>query len=176
MSELSAQHTRPTDLVGRVLFEACRALALLGGVVLCAMALMTTISVFSRFLTGTPIPGDFELIAIGTGVAIFAFLPYCQMVGENVLVDFFLERAPDGVKKFFDALGSLIYGLIIALLACRTTLGGVDIYENNETTIILEFQYWTVFPFAVLCLALLCAVCIYTFCRSVKDMYANGTS
>ncbi len=169
MSEKSDSHARPADAVGRVLFEVTRVFALAGGLVLCAMALLTAASVIGRAFLNAPVTGDFELIAVGTGVAVFAFLPHCQLIGENVVVDFFLSTAPFRVKAFFDALGSLAFGAIVALMTWRTSLGGVDMYDANETTLILAVPRWWTFPLAVVCLALLLVVCVYTLARSIKE-------
>ena len=50
-------------------------------------------SVLRRWLFSTPIPGDFELAQIGTAVAVFAFLPYCQVVRGNIVVDTFTAQS-----------------------------------------------------------------------------------
>jgi TRAP-type C4-dicarboxylate transport system permease small subunit len=175
MSELGETDTRPTDPVGRVLHVVTRALALVGGLVLCAMALLTTISVTGRSFLNMPVLGDFELIAVGTGVAVFAFLPYCHLVRENVLVDFFLSAAPFRVKAFFDTVANLLYVVIIVIMTWRMTLGGIDLYEADQMTMILEIPLWWTFPAALLCLVLLLAVCLYTFGRSINEMRLNRT-
>jgi TRAP-type C4-dicarboxylate transport system permease small subunit len=170
MSELDDTDTRPADPVGRVLLTVTRLFALAGGLVLCAMALLTTVSVTGRRFFNSPVTGDFELIAIGTGVCVFAFLPYCQLKRENVLVDFFMSGAPDRVKSFFDALGNLAYTFIIAIMIWRMILGGIDLYDVDEMTLILEFPLWWTFPAAILCLVLLFIVCAYSFVRSVREV------
>lgn len=156
--------------MGRVLLKVTRLFALAGGLVLCAMALLTTVSVIGRRFFNTPVTGDFELIAIGTGVCVFAFLPYCHLKRENVLVDFFMSGAPDRVKSLFDAIGNLTYTLIIAIMIWRMSLGGIDLYKVDEMTLILEFSRWWTFPAAILCLVLLLIVCAYTFARSVREV------
>ena len=170
MSETDVSQSRPTDPVGRVLFTITRLFALCGGFVLCAMAVLTTVSITGRAFFAAPVTGDFELIAVGTGVAVFALLPYCQLIRENVVVDFFTSNAPFRVKSFLDAIGSLTYGVIIALMTWRTSLGGVDMHTTAETTMILEVPRWWTFPPAVVCLVLLFVVCGYTLARSIQEM------
>ncbi len=175
MSELGEAHTRPADPVGRVLFAVTRIFALLGGLVLCSMALLTTVSVIGRFFFNAPVLGDFELIAIGTGVAVFAFLPYCHLVRENVLVDFFLSAAPFRVKTFFDIVANFVYGFIITIMTWRLSLGGMDLYRYDQMTMVLEIPRWWTFPAALLCLVLLLAVCAYTTVRSFNEFRLNRT-
>lgn len=160
---------RPSDRVGRALYSITRTFAILGGLVLCAMALLTTVSVTGRRFFDSPVTGDFELIAIGTGVCVFAFLPYCHLMRENVIVDFFMSGAPDRVKSIFDAIGNLAYTIIIAVMIWRMSLGGLSFYNNDEMTLVLEFTRWWTFPAALLCLVLLLIICIYSFKRSVDE-------
>ena len=89
MSDGPAHRARPTDPTGRLLFAVSRALAILGGLLGCLMAALVTVSVAGRYLISAPIPGDYDLVGIVSGCAIFAFLPYCQLTRGNVVVDFF---------------------------------------------------------------------------------------
>lgn len=169
MSETFEEQPRPTDPVGRVLYWVCRLLSQLGGVVVFVMAVLITVSVTSRSTIGSPIYGDFEYITIFTGVAVFLFLPLCQLQRENVIVDFFMTNAPTRLKSACDAAGCLIYGIIIALMSWRTTVGGISTYKNHEETILLSWPLWSTFPLAIFCLIVLLAVCIYTFTVSVRQ-------
>lgn len=170
MSEPSEKPKRPADPVGRVLYAIAKWLAVSGGLVLCAMALVTTASVVGRAAFDAPILGDFEIVAIGTGVAIFAFLPWCQLTRGNVLVDFFMAPAPVRVRAFLDALGGLIYLAVAALLTWRMGFGGYDMYRYNELSMTISFPRWTTFPVSVLFLAFLVAVIVYTTARSAREM------
>jgi Co/Zn/Cd efflux system component len=51
-------------------------LALAGGATLLGIALLTAWSVVQRWLTSQPVPGDFELVSIGSGVAVLGFLAW----------------------------------------------------------------------------------------------------
>jgi len=175
MAEPKEEHNRPTDLVGRILFRVSRLFAIFGGFVLCAMAVLTTLSVTGRAAFNAPITGDFELIAIGTGVAVFAFLPYCQLVRENVIVDIFMSKTPFKWRTFFDLIGNFLYVVIIILMLWRLPLGGIDLYENDQMTLILEVPQWWTFPLAILCLILLLAVNVYTVIRSYREIRLNRT-
>jgi TRAP-type C4-dicarboxylate transport system permease small subunit len=120
-----------------------------------------------------PVRGYFELVTFGTGAAIFAFLPSCQMMGENIVVDFFLSKASARVRAVCDAAGDLLYGLITVILVWRTTVGGIDIRAAGQKTTMLEIELWTLFPWAVACLGLLGLVCFYTFVRSLREARAG---
>jgi len=173
MAEGSGSSIRPTDPVGRVLFAISQVLAAFGGVVLFAMALLTAASVTGRAAFSTPIPGDFELVSIGIGVAIFAFLPYCQITRSNVIVDFFMVRAPTRAKAFCDAVGALLYLVIGAILTWRLILGGLDMYQYSERTMTINFPRWTTFPLSVLLMMFLVVVIVYTIWRSIAETRAG---
>ena len=165
---------RPTDPVGRVLHVIARGLAIFGGFMFTAIALMITLSVLGRWLLDMPVRGDFELVELGAGVAIFSFLPYCQLMRENIVVDFFLQNASVRTRAICDSIGCVVFGLIIVLMSWRTAFGGFDMHANRERTTMLEIPLWVTFPWAVACLALLAVVCIYTLARSLREARPNS--
>ena len=164
---------RPTDPVGRILYVITRWLAILGGVVVCAMASLTTVSITGRAAFSFPIPGDVELIEIGTSTAVFAFLPYCQLMRGNVIVDFFMTQEPVRAKTFLDALGSLMYFVVGSILAWRLIFGGFDMHQYAEKTLTIGIPRWTTFPYAFLCMVILLAVIAYTLGRSIAETRAG---
>jgi TRAP-type C4-dicarboxylate transport system permease small subunit len=173
MAEGSSSGFRPTDPVGRMLFAISRVLAVLGGLVLFGMAGLTAVSVTGRAAFSAPIPGDFELVSIGIGVSIFAFLPYCQITRSNVIVDFFMVRASTRVKALCDTVGALVYLVIGAILTWRLTLGGLDMYHYSERTMTINFPRWTTFPISVLLMMFLVVVIAYTVWRSIAEARAG---
>lgn len=173
MSENATDNARPTDPVGRVLYAISKWLAVFGGVVLSVMAVLTTVSVTGRTIILQPIPGDFELVAIGTGVAVFAFLPWCQITRGNVLVDFFMSAAPPRARIFADIVGGVVYLAIAGILTWRMIFGGIDMYNYNELSMTINFPRWTTFPLSVLLMSLLVVVIAYTIGRSVAELRAG---
>jgi TRAP-type C4-dicarboxylate transport system permease small subunit len=173
MAEGPQTDTRPTDTVGRVLYAIARVLAICGGILLCVMALLTTLSVTGRSAFSMPVPGDFELVAIGTGLAVFAFLPWCQLTRGNVLVDFFMTRAPVRAKTVCDVLGGAFYLIIAIVLTWRMIFGGLDMYNYAEKSMTINFPRWTTFPPSILMMAFLVVVIVYTIWRSVQETRAG---
>lgn len=116
--------------------------ALLGGLCACAVALMTVASIIGRALFMSPIPGDIELTQFGIALCISLCLPWCQLRGGNIIVDFFTARAPVGVQRGLDGMGYFLLSMMMALLAWRTAEGAVSVYEASETTMILGLPMW----------------------------------
>ena len=158
-----------SERVGRALYRAATGVAVLGGLVLFALTLLTVISVVGRVAVSAPIQGDFELVELGMAIAIFSFLPYCQIVRGNVIVDLFTTRASPRTRALLDGIGNLLYTAIAALLTWRVALGGMEIRSYHETTMVLQVPVWWGYVPAVIFLAFLTVVCAYTVWRSAED-------
>ena len=170
MAETESERARPTDPVGRALFFCAYVLILFGGFLMAALTVMSVISVLGRYLFSAPVPGDFELVTMGTAIAVFLFLPYCHLQRGNVVVDLFLSWAPRKVQVFFDGVSGLLLAAIAGVLSWRMAQGGLDMHRYNEVSYILALPIWPVFPIAVLALALLAASCLYTAFRDFREM------
>jgi TRAP-type C4-dicarboxylate transport system permease small subunit len=120
-------------LVGRVSDR----LALAGGALLLAMALLVTASVLKRWLTSQGIPGDFELMQTGLALAVFAFMPLCQLRGGNLFVDTFTGWLPHRVQKRVDGVWSLIYAAVAALIAVMMAIGAVETLGSGTRSMVL---------------------------------------
>jgi TRAP-type C4-dicarboxylate transport system permease small subunit len=134
--------------------------ALGGGIVLLAVALMTTWSAFSGWVFGKPLPGDFELTEILVAVAVFTFLPYCQQTDANVTADLFTARAGPRALAAFRLLGGLLALMVALVLAWRTWAGLLDYRKYVETTAILKIPIWWAYVPALASLALLVLACL----------------
>ena len=173
MSEIGDTNARPKDPVGRVLYLISKWMAVFGGVILFTLAILTTISVFGRKFLDAPVPGDFELVAIGTGVAVFACLPYCQLMRGNVLVDFFMNNAPTRAKTIADIIAGLIFLAIGLMLTWRMIYGAIDMHDVNEVSMTIGFPRWSTFPISIVFMSFLVIIIIYTLGRSIAETRAN---
>ena len=131
--------------ISKALRTFCRGVALLGGVLLLAIMSVVVVSVSGRVLVPIglgPIPGDFELVEAGGALAIFCFLPWCQLQKGHVTVDIM----QGDLGKRFDAGMDTIYNLIMAgltgLVTWRLWAGMMDKMNYGETTFILQFPVW----------------------------------
>lgn len=167
------EHTHPVPLPNW-LSALCRIFAGIGGIALLAMMMMTVVSVTMRSTLGAPISGDFELVEIGSAVAIFCFLPWCQSTGRNVLVDFFTQKASDRSTHLLDALGDLAYFLIAALLTWRLVLGGMEMREYHEQSMLLHIPVWWSFIIILPAMGLLTLTCAATMVGHVRLALAKG--
>lgn len=154
MAEPVTDHSHPVHLPGWVV-ALCRLFAGIGGLTLVAMMLMTVTSVVKRGVFGAPIPGDYELMQMGCAIAIFCFLPWCQAVGGNVLVDFFTQKTSPRLNHLLEALGDLLYLLIAALLMWRMYHGGLEAREYGDQSMVLRLPAWWGYAIAMPAMGLL---------------------
>jgi TRAP-type C4-dicarboxylate transport system permease small subunit len=134
--------------------------ALAGGIVLLGVALMTAWSAATGWAFGKPLPGDFELTEIFVAVAVFAFLPYCQLTDANVTADLFTARAGPRALAAFGLFAALLALAIALLLTWRTWAGLVDYRRYVETTAILKIPIWTAYVPSLASLGLLVLACL----------------
>ncbi len=162
MSEPATLKRAPTDRVGVLLFGVCRMFALAGGLVIVALTLMSLASIVGRAVFTKPLPGDYELVQLGCAIAVAAFLPFCQMRGGHVLVDFFTANSRHSVRATLDALGALLIALVAAVIAWRLGLGASSLRAANDQTTILAIPTWWTVAAMVPSFALLSAAGLYT--------------
>ncbi|TPE53232.1 TRAP transporter small permease [Amaricoccus solimangrovi] len=165
--ETPTEHARPVA-VPAWLSALCRIFAGIGGVALLAMMLVTVASVTLRGILGHPVPGDFELVEMGGAIAIFCFLPWCQLSGGNVLVDFFTQRSGRRANHLLEALGDLLYCLIAALLTWRLIRGGIEMRQYGEQSMVLRLPIWWSFVVIVPAMALLAVTCAATMAGHLR--------
>jgi TRAP-type C4-dicarboxylate transport system permease small subunit len=146
----------------RYIERAAKMLALAGGAVALAVAAVVVTSVLSRWLFSTPIPGDFEVAQIGTAVAVFAFLPYCQIVRGNIVVDTFTAHLPARMRGRIDAMWDVVYAAAMAFVAICLARGTIDTFASHEVSMVLRIPVWPGVAFGALSCAFLAVVSLAT--------------
>lgn len=121
------------------LAQAC---AVLAGIILTAVTLVTCASVAGRNTTGWTLLGDYELTAVAAGAAVALFMPWCQLRRQNIIVDFFTSRASSAVNARLDRFGALLLAAMFLVLAWRTAAGGLNARSSMTTTMMLGFPEW----------------------------------
>lgn len=144
--------------------------ALAGGIILLGVALMTAWSAGTGWVLGKPLPGDFELTEIFVAVAIFAFLPYCQLTDANVTADLFTARAGPRALAALGVFAALLALGIAILLTWRTWAGLIDYRKYVETTAILKIPVWTAYVPALASLWLLILACLISLASSWRAL------
>lgn len=179
---------RAEQKIGQGLGWLAAAMALCGGLVLLAMAAVVVISVTGRALSGfglIPVTGDFELVEMGCAIAVFAFLPWCQMRRSHVTVDILSHRFGPRIHAALGFLGDLALCVFSGVVLWRMWLGFTEKYPHgseafratlgmgqkpwfSETTYELQIPVWIPFGLALIGAGLFFVVSLYACWRSLN--------
>lgn len=174
--------------VGRVVDVLARLMAYGGGVVLLAISAMTVVSIVGRAGIGVglgPVPGDYELVANGCALAVFSFLPYCQLKRGHVTVDILTDHFPARLRAVTGLLGDMLISLAALVVLRQLWFGFAEKFPYGsdalrevlgmgykpfypETTYELEIPVWMPYGFALLGAAMFALVALYTVWRSLN--------
>ena len=152
----------PRGALAQTIYVLSAGAGLLGGALLSAIALMSVASIVPRSLGLQPIQGDFELVQVGLAVCVTLLLPWCQLQGGNIVVDFFTTWMRKRWQRRLDALGNVLFAGVIALVAWRTGVGAVSLKAAGETTMLLGFPLWLGYAAMTPGLALTSAAALYS--------------
>ena len=120
-------------------------LALAGGATLVAIVILTMVSITGRafiFAGLSAVPGDFELVEAGTALAVFCFLPWCQLRGGHISVDLLAGKLGNGLEFALALAWNLLMTAALGLIAWRLWFGMLDRLRYNETSFILQVPVW----------------------------------
>ena len=134
------------------IYRIANGTAIVGGVVLVALTLMVVASVTGRALIGVglgPVPGDFELVEVGVGIAIFFFMPWCYLRGGHATVDLLYMHMPAWAKKLVVTVSDLLMLMVWLVLTWKLWEGMLEKREYTETTFILQMPIWWAYAFCL---------------------------
>ncbi|MFV0514434.1 MAG: TRAP transporter small permease [Jhaorihella sp.] len=149
----------------KTMLSLARLMAVLGGIVLSLLVVLTCASIAGRILNGLlhsnfmqsvapgfsdwaigtgigPVNGDYELVEAGVAFAIFAFLPLCQITAGHASVDILTNAFSARVNRFLRMLTDVLFGAVLVLISVQLFKGTVSKFDNSETSLLLEFPIW----------------------------------
>lgn len=180
--------------VHSLMLKTARFMAIVGGCVLVALIAITCISVLGRSANTVghtpwveqllaplaewlqmlgPVRGDFELVEAGVAFAIFAFLPWCQMVQGHATVDLFTSHLPAAIRRFLTMAWEFLLALALALITWRLIVGTLDKAGNGETTFLLQFPVWWAFALCSVAAVVATVVSFYVALVRVQEFSTN---
>ncbi|WP_299083279.1 TRAP transporter small permease [uncultured Ruegeria sp.] len=167
----------------RFIERLAHGMALLGGVALSLLILLTCLSVAGRVLNGMlhnwigslapgfaewaldlgigPINGDFEIVEAGVAFAIFAFMPLCQLTSGHAVVDIFTSNLSPRVNRVLRMLTEVVFAIVLVVIAVQLFGGMLAKQRFGENTFILQFPVWWGYAASFVAAALGAIVGIY---------------
>ena len=122
-----------------------RGMAFVGIGVLTLIALLSVVSIIGRSMTGLglgPVRGDFELVEIGSGIAVFCFLPWTHMRSAHAVVDILWGQCPRALQALLTVLFNGLMLAVWVLLVWRMGVQWLEHRESGETTFVLLMPLW----------------------------------
>jgi TRAP-type C4-dicarboxylate transport system permease small subunit len=188
MSGSTMTQQADTTSVRRLLDRCCQAAAILGGLLIAALAIMTVCSIAGRWIASLPlvsslpllgwvgpVTGDYELVEMGTATAIFLFLPYCHLRGGHVTVDLIVMHAPKMVQRATAVLAEVLFTVVSAIMTWRLYHGLLDKQRYMETSMLLGIPLWWGYAAGIVGFTLLTLVCLYRSISSLSASHNNDT-
>jgi TRAP-type mannitol/chloroaromatic compound transport system permease small subunit len=158
-------------------------LAVFGGMVLTGVMLLAVVSIVGRYarrsgLPGLdrlgPVPGDFEIVSMGAGIAIFCFLAWAQFNRGHITVDIFISPVPPRGKAALSMVGNLMLTAMAVILAQQVAIGMEEKQRFGETTAILQLPLWWSYAGGIVGLWSFAVVSGFTVWRSLNEMLSAG--
>ena len=156
--------------VGLLLDWLCKGMAVVSGITLTVMALMSLRSIVGRSFFDAPLVGDYELVQLLSAVAVAMALPYANWIGGHVIVDFFTAKAPRKANAFLDTVAHLLLAFFAGLLSWRLIVGMLDLRASFDASMLLDIPPWWAYAPMVPSFALLCATSLYAAADNLRKL------
>lgn len=139
------------------------------GLSLVAACLLTGISIIGS-LSIRPVPGEIELVEALCGLAVFGFLPFCQLKRGHVGVDLLISAFGPKAMNFTQLIGDIVIAGLFLLITWRHGIGLMDKFGNGETTPLLLLPIWWGYAIAMALLIANVIVCLFVVAADIRDI------
>jgi TRAP-type C4-dicarboxylate transport system permease small subunit len=173
LDDAGAQYVESLGPWGRRLHTMTRWFAMGGGIGFIALVAMSLVSIIGRKIAATPVPGDIEVMQMGTAIASAAMLAYCEMERQHLRVDFFTANLSATIRHVLDALSHLVLAVVALVIAWRTALAALSLNEAGETSVILGWPVWAVVAGLVPSFLLLAIAGLYNTAHCLSENIAE---
>ncbi|UFS57019.1 TRAP transporter small permease [Comamonadaceae bacterium M7527] len=131
-----------TSVLAIALEKSAKVFAMLSGLALVGMALMSLTSIVGRTFFDAPVLGDYELVQIACAAAVSLALPYTQWVRGHVIVDFFTAKANVTLVLLLDGIANAILSVFALAFAWRMWVNMVDLMDGWDASLMLNIPTW----------------------------------
>lgn len=149
-------------------------LVVFGGFCLVLACLLTAASIVGA-VTIRPLPGEIELVEALCGLAVFAFLPFCQLKRGHVGVDILISAFGPKAMNWTQLIGDFVIAFLMALVTWRHAIGTLDKFENGETTPLLLLPVWWGFVIALVILVANLLVSLFVIAADIRAIRQGKT-
>ncbi|MEJ6397328.1 TRAP transporter small permease [Yoonia sp. 208BN28-4] len=177
--------------------KAARGFAVLGGMVLSGLIVLTCLSILGRMLNNVlfsdavqglapdlaatliasgvgPIAGAYEIVEAGMAFVVFAFLPLCHLHGAHASVDIFTSALSDRTQTVLRVLTALVFAAVVTVITYELAQGMMSKQASGQTTFILQFPVWWSYAASLVAATGWAVIAIYIAVARVVE-FASGT-
>jgi TRAP-type C4-dicarboxylate transport system permease small subunit len=127
----------------RIATNWTRRLALLGGWLLLAVAIVTALDALLRDFLGRPLPGTFEATELVLAAIIFFGLPYASLTDGHVSVDFLTNQLGQRTQYALIAVNAIICAVLFGVITQQMMALAAEFLATKRTTITMRIP---IFP------------------------------
>lgn len=167
------------SIVGRLVHGLAKYVAVAGGLALIAITVLIVVSVIGRALIPIglkPITGDYEMVEMATGFAIFAFLPWVHLMRGHAIVTVFTDFFSATINAWLVVAADVLMLAVSAFIAWRHWYGMIDKLNYGETTVLLRMPLWWSYAAGMIGAAAWVVVAAYVLARSVSEAVSGNPS
>ncbi|SNS93807.1 TRAP transporter small permease [Antarctobacter heliothermus] len=180
----------------RIVFGIARFMALVGGIILTVLILITCISILGRvantalhsdiMMSVAPglsqwlidagvgaIRGSYELVEAGMAFCIFAFLPFCHVTMGHASVDIFSNALPRRVNRLLQLLIALLFSVALVTIAIQLNEGMLRKLSSGQTSLLLEFPVWWAYAASLVGAVLAAVVSVYVVLMRLYELLSG---
>jgi TRAP-type C4-dicarboxylate transport system permease small subunit len=128
-----------------------------GGVILVCLMLITVLDVLLRAI-GRPMPGNYDIVALGGALVIGFSVPYTTMKKGHIFVDVLIQSLSAKGQKMFNLCTRLICVVVCIMISWHLVRLGLDYYDKHEGSQTLQLSFYPIafglaIAFFIQCLA-----------------------
>lgn len=153
----------------QVVQALARGTAIVGGLVLVGLVVLTTVSTIGRELGVGEVNGSYEILEAGVAFAIFSFFPVCQLYGAHATVDIFTSKLPGRLNRLIAAFWEVVLTAALILISWRLYEGMQRYIGNGETTFFLQFPVWWGYACSFAASVVTCIVAVYCAALRIRE-------
>ena len=116
--------------------------AIISGLILLSLAILTFCDVFGRRFLNSPVTGTIELVEIGMALVAFLAMPRAFFLNANVSADFIKNVSNNAFQIFINIFRFILMIVIMSMMAYATTKEAMAFFKNERVTIDLEIYFY----------------------------------
>lgn len=141
-----------------------------------ALVIMMMVSIVGRALLDfglRPVTGDYELVSIGMGFAVFAFMPWTHLQRGHALVSLITDNFGVRANGWILVITDLMMLVAAAFIAWRLYFGMMDKFAYRETTLLLRFPLGWAYAMGFVGAVVFVLVALFVLGRSLSYALAG---